>query len=283
MVDMGGVPLAKPGDMTSQSGKYLNLGDMRLINNRWGSDKLGCTGTTQSVYINTDKTFGWSFNRPACGGMRADPDFPELEFGVAPFGTGSSLLTTPPFSSTTLLPIQIKNLTSASVQLTSFLVSFTNPSYWDSNVEFWISSQDPRTNANAGVYAEIIMFLGWEANRNSTAQGGWSCDKTGSVTSNGTGYTLCHQSDTWSSGWRFFNFIVNNGPLTSYSQKMDIKAFLSWIMTNYTGFTGDMWLTRIEVGTEIDDSTAGQAKIGSSTGNVIFEINGTTRSPVFGQ
>ena len=171
-----------PGVTTSTSKQYFNLGDMRLINNRWGSDALNCTGTMQSVYINADKTLGWSFNRPTCGGKRADPDFPEIEFGVAPFGNTSSLLTTPPFSSTTLLPIQIKNLTSASVTLNNFTTTFQNPSYWDSNFEFWISQEDPTTNANAGVYAEIIMFLGWESNRLNTAAGGWTCDKTGTVT-----------------------------------------------------------------------------------------------------
>ena len=155
------------------------------------------------------------------------------------------------------------------------------PGYWDSNIEFWISNSDPRTSTNAGVYAEIIMFLGWEANRQS-ATGGWPCSVTTgntSITTAGPAMTLCHQSDTWSSGWRFFNFIVNNGPLSAYSQKMDIKAILDWIMANYSGFNTNMWLTRIEVGTEVDDTTAGQGKIT----NAVFEVNGTTRAPQFGQ
>ena len=278
IVDQGGVALAKPGVTTSTSKQYFNLGDMRLINNRWGSDALNCSGTVQSVYINADKTLGWSFNRPTCGGMRGDPDFPEIEFGVAPFGTTSSLLTTPPFSSTTLLPIQIKNLNSASVTLNNFTTTFQNPSYWDSNFEFWISKEDPTVNANAGVYAEIIMFLGWESNRLNTAAGGWTCDKSGTVTAGATTLTLCHQSDTWSNGqWRFFNFNVSNGPLSDYNNKADIKAILTWVMANYTGFTTDMWLTRIEVGTEIDDNTQGSAQVN----NVTFEINGTSKVPQF--
>jgi hypothetical protein len=35
-----------------------------------------------------------------------------------------------------------------------------------------------------------------------------------------------------------------------------------------------MWLTRVEIGTEIDDNTAGQAGIK----NLTFEINGTSKS-----
>jgi hypothetical protein len=279
-VDMNGVPLAKPGDTQATSKKYLNLGDMRLINNRWGSDALNCGGTQQSVAVNSDKTVGWTFNRPACGGQRGDPDFPEVEFGVAPFGTASSLLTTPPFSSTTLLPIQIKNLTSASVNVDNFFISFSNSStaYWDNNVEFWISRNDPRTSADAGVYAEIIAFTGWQGNRLSST-GGWPCDKSGTVTAGSTSFNLCHQSDTWSSGWRFFNFNVNQGPFSSWTGKLDVKAMLNWVMSQYSGFSGEMWLTRIEVGTEIDDTTAGTAKIK----NLTFEVNGQNRSFEFAQ
>ena len=268
---------------------------MRLINNRWGSDALNCTGTSQRVNVNSDRTIGWAFNRPTCGGAKGDPDFPEVEFGVAPFGTTSSLLTTPSFSSTTLLPIQIKNLTSASVNIDTFATTFSNPTYYDANFEFWISKQDPTKNADAGVYAEIIIFTGWEANRQNgaTGAGGWACSVTGSSGPvPNTNFTLCHQSDKWSQTpyWRFFNFVLGNGAdsnsVSTYNGKVDIKAILSWVMSNYANpgsgaagngnapFTTDMWLTRIEVGTEIDDNTAGSAKIN----NLTYEINGTSKS-----
>jgi len=277
-----GTPLAKPGDRATASGQYLNLGDMRLINNRWGSDARSCAGTNQSVFINTDSTFGWTSTRPTCGGARGNPDFPEVEFGVAPFGMTSSLRTTPAFSSTTLLPIQLKNLTSASVTFDTFTSSFTS-GYYDNNFEFWISKMDPTTNATGGVYAEIIMFTGWETGRNNTSQGGWTCDQTGSVSSAGMTYNLCHQSDTWSNGqWRFFNFNVNstatNG-LGTVNGKADIKAILDYITGRYTGFTQDMWLTRIEVGTEVDDNTSGMATIR----NLTFEINGISKSAQLGK
>ena len=130
-------------------------------------------------HVNSDKSVGWTFNRRRCGGSRGDPDFPEVEFGVAPFGTTSSLLTTPTFSSTTLLPIQLKDLQSASVNVDNFSISFSgSPPYWDNNVEFWISKNDPRTSTDGGVYAEIIMFTGWHASR-LQHDGGWPCDKSG--------------------------------------------------------------------------------------------------------
>ncbi len=306
--DQGGVALATVnsgclsgdppvGPTAPAAPYYFNLGDMRLINNRWGSDKLNCSGTSESVCINTDGSIGWKFNRPACGGMRGDPDFPEVEFGVAPFGNTSSNLTSPPFSSTTLLPIQISALNSATLNMANYnttITSSASTSYWDSNFEFWISRNDPTKTANAGVYAEIIMFLGYEAGRtNSTATpiAGWTCESnhTGSVNAGGATFNLCHQSDTWAnSQWRFFNFNLSNAPQSSFNGTVDIKAILSWVMSNYASstatsgggmgsFSNTMYLTRVEVGTEIDDSTAGSVNIS----NLTFNINGTSKAITF--
>ena len=288
-------PLAKPGDKVTQSGKYLNLGDMRLIDNKWGSDALNCGSTAMSVFVNSDKTLGWDFNRPDCdtAATNADPDYPEIEFGVAPFGSatdgnGKPLLTTPSCSSTTLLPKQIKDITSASVQLTNYVITLQNPDCgettvgtvttsncsWNLNFEFWLSQDNPLTNPNPVVYAEVIGFFGWEKNR-------WACNKTGNVTSSGTSYNLCHQSDTWHTGsphWRYWQFNAGSSPQTSFNGTVDIKAFIDWIVSNYS-VSRHLWLTRIEVGTEIDDLTQGSVKLD----NVAFQVNGTTKSPEFGE
>src|SRR6266540_4034083 len=252
-MDQGGIPLAKVGDMTNVSKKYLNLGDMRLINNRWGSDELGCAGTTQRVFINNDadKSIGWEFNRPACGGAK------------------SSLLTSPAFSSTTLLPIQIKNITSASVQVDGLQISLQSPTIWNIDFEIWISMRNPLTDSNPDEFAEIIAFWGWENGR-------WACDKSGSMQGGTSMYNMCHQSDSWADGkWRFYQFNVGGGPLLSYNGKVDVKAFIDFIKNSYGGsITTEMWLTRIEVGSEIDDNTRGSVKIK----NLTFEVNGQTRS-----
>jgi hypothetical protein len=266
---------------------------MRLIDNRWGSDALNCTATTMSVFANTDKSLGWDFNRPTCGGANADPDYPELEFGVAPFGTGNdaSLLTSPSCSSTTLLPRQLKDITSASIQITNYSITLPDPGCgcttsgstttctcsWNLDFEFWLSQDNPLTNPNPVVYAEVIGFWGWQGGR-------WACDTTltsKTVTSASKTYHLCHQSDTWHTGtphWRYFQFWDNSGPQTSFNGKVDIKPFLDWLVSAY-GVSTNMWLTRLELGTEIDDKTSGSAKIG----NVAFEINGTSKSPQFAQ
>ena len=277
--DQAGVPIGKVGETTNVSKKYINLGDMRLINNRWGSDAKGCSSTVQSVSVNSDKTIGWKFQRGACDSTHGSPDFPEVEFGIAPFGTNSSLLTTPNFSSTTLLPIQIKNITKATVAVDTFQIGgLSGSAYWDNNVEFWISKNDPRT-ADGAVYAEIIAFTGFQGNRLQQTVG-WPCDKSGTVNAGSTSWNLCHQSDDWSSGhWRFFNFNINQGPYSSWTGKMDVKALLDFVRSKYSGFTDTMWLTRIEVGTEVDDNTSGTAKIK----NLTFEVNGQNRSFEFAQ
>jgi hypothetical protein len=280
--DCLGQALAKAGDSTSTSKQYLNLGDMRLIDNRWGSDILNCSSASYKVYVNSDKSIGYDFNRPKCDASdkKADPDYPEIEFGVAPFGKKSSNLTSPWCSSTTVLPTQIKSLTSASVSIDNWVSTYTSGTpYYDTNFEFWISKQNPIENDDAGVYAEIIVFLSWNANRMSSS-GGWPCTESGGPTAGGIGINLCHQSDTWGSGgqWRFFNFNLNNGADT-FNGKADVKAILDWVMGKYSGFTTDMWLTRIEVGTEIDDNTAGKSTIK----NLTFEVNGTSKSITLAQ
>jgi hypothetical protein len=272
--DCLGKSLAKPGESNSTSRGYLNLGDIRILNNRWGSDALGCSGTSMKVYVNSDSTVGYDFNRPTCGGAKGKPDYPEIEFGVAPFGANSSDLTSPACSSTALLPIQLSQMQSATLNFDNFSSTYQKPGYYDTNFEFWISKQNPLTSSSPGVYAEIIAFMGWDGIR-MTSGSGWPCDQNkGSMTAGSSSWTLCHQKDGWGSGWRFFNFNLNNGPQNNFSGKVDVKAMLDWVMKNFSGFTSDMWLTRIEVGTEVDDNTQGTVKIN----NLTFEINGSSKS-----
>jgi hypothetical protein len=94
-VDKNGKTNAKPGDKTSTKLDYLKLGEIRLINNNWGSVAYNCTDKSpSSVFVNADKTFGWSFDRPDCdtGNNKDKPDFPELEFGIHPFNLARLLL-----------------------------------------------------------------------------------------------------------------------------------------------------------------------------------------------
>ena len=283
--DQSGVALAKAGDKVTTSTDYLNLGEIRLLNNRWGTDELnaaksGSCNTTMSVNVNSDKSVGYTFNRGNCGDDGSHPDFPELEFGINPFGASSSLRTSPAFSSTTLLPIQIKDIKSASVNLGSFNLNIPNKSgaRWDNCFEFWLSQRNPATDPDPGVYAEVIAFYTWETDPKLM----WACDQSGSVQAGDKSYDLCHQKDSWptsgSTQWRFFHFNMQGGPSDSFSGKVDAKAFLDWLVQKYNVST-DLWVTRFEVGTEFDDNTSGSVSISS----VAFEVNSQTRSVVIAQ
>ncbi len=286
-LDENGKPNAPLGSMSDVAQDYLRLGEIRILNNNWGSEDLGCTApnSTMSVFVNQDGNFGWNFNRGDCAAATdsSHPDFPQLEFGIHPFGVGSDLATSPNFSSTTLLPLQLKDITSASVTLDNFSINLQNQDSWNTTMEFWLSEQDPRTPNDAGVYAEIMAWWGWDAGR-------WPCGETMGMTysdsvSAGQDFRLCHQRDQWATesqgGWRYFQFRAGDASdgnsRTTVNGKIDVMAFINYLKSSRQ-YPDTLWLTRIEVGSEIDDNTSGTV----SMRGVTFEVNGESRSQVIG-
>src|SRR5690606_15355618 len=95
-------------------------------------------------------------------------------------------------------------------------------------------------------------------------------------------YTLCHQDDNWANGrWRYYQFRAGDGSdaniSTSFNGTIDIKAFLDYLVNN-RGYSPELWVTRLEVGSEIDDNTSGTV----SMNGITFEVNGQMRSEVLG-
>lgn len=280
-VDANGKENASPGDMTSTNQDYLRLGEIRILNNNWGSEDLGCANSHFSVFVNQDSSFGWTFDRGTCGGMGSKPDFPQIEFGIHPFGIGSPLATSPEFSSTTLLPIQVKDVSSASVTIEDLNVVLEKEGSYNITFEFWLSERNPVTDPNPGVYAELMTFWGWQNGRwpedgpgmNGSADGGSGTgDK---VNSDGKPYTLWVQRDIWADGWRYFQFRADDGPKKNFDGKVDVKPLIDYLV-NSRGYSKDYWVTRLEVGSEIDDETKGTVTMKGVT----FEINGEQRSEV---
>lgn len=285
-IDEGGKPNAALGSSSDVAQDYLRLGEIRILNNNWGSEDLGCTApnSTMSVFLNQDSSFGWTFNRGDCAAATdsSHPDFPQLEFGIHPFGIGSHLATSPEFTSTTLLPLQIKDITSASVKVDNLSINLQNQESWNTTMEFWLSERDPVNDPNPGVYAELMTWWGWD-------QGRWPCDMNGDgmvdygdrVSAGSMDYTLCHQDDTWADGWRYYQFRAGDGSdgniKHEFNGTVDVKALLEYLVTK-RGYSRDLWLTRMEVGSEIDDNTSGTV----SMRGVTFEVNGESRSQVIG-
>lgn len=283
-VDQNGKTNATPGTMTSTAQDYLRLGDVRIINNNWGSEDLNCgNASSMSVFVNQDRTFGWNFNRGNCdtAATNAKPDFPQLEFGIHPFGIGDDRATSPNFSSTTLLPIQIKNVTSATINIQNMNANFQQEGSWNITFEFWISQRDPVNDPDPGVYAELMTFWGWQNGRWPSPPNGTGPTGNGAgnqVQSGGRSYTLWVQDDQWADGqWRYFQFRVDDGPQRNFNGTLDVKPFIDYLV-NSRQYSPEFWISRLEIGSEIDDLTQGTVQMSGIT----FEINGQSRPAVIG-
>jgi hypothetical protein len=259
------------GVESGESGAWFKMGEMRVINNDWGSKSLDCATPTK-IFINEDGSFGWDFDRGPCGAATGNsaPDYPEVEFGLHPFGHIKDSATASDTSSTTLLPLQIKNINSASIKIDQMTIDLENPSSWNICFEMWFTTKDP-TLIDTGEcpYAEVMVFWGWQDGR-------WPCDQVGNVTSGGDNYVYCHHSDDWACGWKYMQFRLADGPKRTYNNTLDVKVILDWLVSN-KGIPTDVWVTRFEIGTEIADNTKGKLTIK----NLTFEVNGESRSPVF--
>jgi hypothetical protein len=283
-LDANNVDIAAPGAMTAENQAYLRIGptgEIRILNNNWGSEDLGCSGSMFSVFYNADKSFGWTFNRPACGGNNEHPDFPQIEFGIHPFGVGNDLATSPEFSSTTLMPKRISEIQTASVEVDNLNIQLTNPSKWNITFEFWLSETDPREQGVADqsqhrAYAELMTFWGWEPNRWPDIEPNHApaVDQAGPDISNGgKNYKLWVHRNSWANGWRYFQFRDTSGSKQNFDGSIDVKALLTYLTQNYS-YSDQLWVTRLEVGSEIDDNTAGTVTVD----NITFTVNGESRS-----
>lgn len=279
-LDENGKGIAAPGDSTSSPQDYLRLGEIRILNNNWGSAELGCNAP-MSVFVNQDGSFGWSFSRGDCdtAGSGQKPDFPQVEFGIHPFGIGDELVTSPEFSSTTLLPLQIKDIQSASVSVENLVASLQNENSWNITFEFWLSERHPVTDPDPGVHTELMTFWGWQNGRWPAPPDGTGPTGNGAgqeVSSSGKTYTLWVQDDAWANGqWRYYQFRANDGPQKNFNGTVDVKPFLDYLVST-RGYSSDLWVTRLEVGSEIDDNTQGMVQMSGIT----FEVNGQSRSEV---
>jgi hypothetical protein len=259
------VPL---GSRTSVPMAFFKMGDMRLINNMWGTQEMNFSDANYTIFVNEDKSFGWEFQRGNCPDGPSHPDYPEVEFGIHPFGVNKSKVTSPDFCSTTILPIQIKDVTSASVKIDNMRIETEYSDGWNMNFEMWFCEGHPITGTHDNAYAEVMAWYGWKD--------GWDCNVASDrVTAGDKSYTLCHQSDNWG-GWRYFQFRSEGGSQNSYSGTTDIKPFLDYLV-NQKGYSRDLWISRFEIGTEISNNNKGKLTIG----NLTFEVNGVSKSPEF--
>ena len=248
---------------------YFVLGEARLLNNNWGAQALGCKAPYE-IFVNADKTFGWKWDRAGtkCGGDKSKPDYPEVEFGMHPFGVSQQLITSPDYSSTTILPIQVKDVTTASVKIEGLSITTTSDAAWNMNFEMWFSEQHPATGTHTTAYGETMNWFGW-----SSDQYNWN-GVLGSLEA-GQSYDLFHSDDHWPAGqaqqWKYRQYRLKN-PSKQFNGTVDVKKILDHLVGQ--GWPSSLWIARFEVGTELDDGSAGTVTIKKIT----FEINGKQRA-----
>ncbi len=283
--DENGKENAEKGASTNLPSDYLKLGDFRVINNDWGAQELKASGTCDSqyeVFVEDNGSFGWHFDRPGCGDDKGEkPDYPEVEFGVHPFGIGDHLATSPEFSSTDLLPKRIKDIESAEISVDNLSITTHAEGGWNMNFEMWFSENDPMEgHETTNAHGEIMVFWGWNADR-------WACDQNPpTIQNNGNKYTLCHLRNgrdgngDWGDGsdpWEYYQFRLGNGQngdsKRNFTGSLDIKGLLQFLVDNY-GYSEDLWVTRVEIGTEISDNTGGTLKMDG----ISVTVNGETRT-----
>jgi hypothetical protein len=248
---------------------YFVLGEARLLNNNWGAQELGCNAPYE-IFVNADKTFGWKWDRNStkCGGDKSKPDYPEVEFGMHPFGVSQQLVTSPDYSSTTVLPIQVKDVTTASVKIEGLSIATTSDAAWNMNFEMWFCEQHPATGTHTTAYGETMNWFGW-----SSDQYNWN-GVLGSLEA-GQSYDLFHSDDHWPAGqaqqWKYRQYRLKN-PSKQFNGTVDVKKILDHLVGQ--GWPTSLWIARFEVGTELDDGSAGTVTIKKIT----FEVNGQQRA-----
>ncbi|MGL1937096.1 MAG: hypothetical protein OCD01_18860 [Fibrobacterales bacterium] len=268
---------------TSGSWDQLNMGDMYLLNNKWGSDDAQCSSTYE-LFINEDYTFGWEFDRPDCGYNKAEgdlPDYPQLDIGIMPHNKEPTDELS--ISTSAILPVQVKDINTASVTLDNFRIDLTQDNSWNINFEMWLTREDPRDTLVPNPKIELMVLWGWNENRWGCNQVGGKFDSNLNLDAGSLSYTLCHQGDDWGgqdSTWDYYQFRAESGEYEKskpfFSGTLDINDALDWLVT-HAGISEDLWVTRFVIGSEIDNNTAGTVTFD----DVVFEINGVEKSPSF--
>jgi len=250
-------PTVAPRGTTSCDSTALNLGEMQLLTNEW-TDPLADT----CVFLDVAGNFGWKWTRGATGAgdHPTYPNYPELEFGINPWNKEGL-----DKSTTTLLPIQLKDITSASMTVDVFTDVGANNTGWNLAFELWLADKNPALGA-ANPKGEIMVFL-------SNWPGYYPANPETQQTLNDGNhdYKLYVSSDNWGT-WGYYRQYRLDTHDGKFSGKLDIGKFLKHYVED-EHWDANLWLTRFELGNEVYQNSGGTTTIK----NVSFEVNGQVR------
>lgn len=251
-------PVVDPRGTSHCDATPIHLGEVRLLTNEWTDPEADTC-----IFLDQQGQFGWTWTRGATGmGENPNyPNYPEAEFGINPWNA-SGLDT----SSTDVLPLQLKDFTSASMTLDVFTDVGGNNSGWNLAFEMWLSDTDP-TLGPANPKGEIMVFLSNEPNYYPASP------ETGEVLNDGErDYKLYVSSDSWGT-WGYYRQYRLDTHDGKFNGKLNIHAFLKHYLEN-EGWDGNLWVTRFEIGNEVYQNSGGT----TTFENLSFEVNGQTRA-----
>jgi chitinase len=246
-------------------GTNYDVCNFRVLNNKWGTEEIGAQAE-QCIFVNQDGSYGWNWNRGDVGSGE-NPNFPQVEFGINPWGREQDPWEELP-SSTDALPLQIRDIQSASMTLRT--EGWVNGRH-NLTFETWLVDRDPRTGAEydgSSIVAELMAFFSWTADY-------WPETPEASGSFSGSGPAFNFWVNTAWDEWQYFQARISSGALgTSVNTSLDIKAYLDWAVSQ--GYSQDLWVARFEVGNEIFPNSSGETTIREFT----IELNGETYTSV---
>jgi hypothetical protein len=262
-----GTTISLPPTSSTVAEKVLPLGCMHLISNRW-TDPMA----TETLFLNTDSSFGWSWDRGNTGTI--GPNYPELEFGVNPWGESENGDLTP-ISTTDLLPAQVQDIHSASMTVSVDTSIAQIGVAWNLAFEMWLSPDDP-TKGVTNPKFEIMVWLGNDSTYWPTSP---ICDASATsydcgmqMTDGNNSYTLWYASEDWGTSpmYTYIQFRDSaNASNDQFTGTLDIYKILQVVNP-----PGNLYVTRFELGDETSQGDQGMTTIK----NISFEVNGTTEA-----
>ena len=227
----------------------LNIGNYRLYNNKWGSPN-----SSQSIFVNSDNTVGFSWNNSQ-GGW----NYPEIVAGTAR-NCGGNTWPGGPF------PFTQSNLNSCSTQITyKFTQKPTN--WW--NFAFDVYWMKNTTQCDTGKMYNIMVWIhGLPQNAGTLVKD--------NISDGYNTWTLYHMTKPYGPWYGLLLKNRNNIPYEPVlNQQYSIKIDLKKLFDAVGGINGSWYLPGIELGCE-NSATSGptSGKIQIITYNL--EVNGKT-------
>jgi hypothetical protein len=255
-----GHPFVDPRGSEYCDEQPLYLGEMRLLTNEW-TDPAAET----CVLLDQAGVYGWRWQRGATGlaPNPTYPNYPEVEFGINPWNSKGI-----DESTTTLLPRQLKDISSASMSVEVHTDVGDNNHGWNLAFELWLSDKDP-TLGPASPKGEIMVFLS-----NSPDYYPQAADTDQTLNDGEHSYKLYVSSDNWGT-WGYYRQYRLDTHDGKFDGTLNIGAFLKHYVEQ-EHWDANLWVTRFELGNEVYQNTGGTTKIE----NLTFEVNGQTRQAV---